>query len=132
MSAHPLSHTGHAGAPEAGHGTLRDYAIGFAVSLVLTLIPFWLVMTQAVETRAAAVGWVLGLGLVQMFFHLVYFLHLKPGLQGGWTLISLVFTFIVIVICLIGSIWVVHNLHVNMIPMFMGGQTLHGAAVPQP
>lgn len=108
--------------PVAGHGSLRDYVIGFVVSVILTLIPFWLVMGNVLETRAATVGWILGLGLVQLFFHLVYFLHLKPSLQGGWTLTSLVFTFIIIVICLIGSIWVVNNLHHNMIPMLMDQQ----------
>ena len=30
-----------------GHGTRRDYLIGFALSAVLTAAPFWLVMTGA-------------------------------------------------------------------------------------
>ena len=109
----------HANATTAGHGSLKDYVVGFLASVVLTLIPFWLVMAEIFETKVATVSWILGLGFVQMIFHLAYFLHLKPSVQKGWTLTALVLAFIVIVICLIGSIWVVDSLHQNMIPMLM-------------
>jgi cytochrome o ubiquinol oxidase operon protein cyoD len=109
----------HGAAATAGHGSLKDYLIGFMASVVLTLIPFWLVIGKVFETKTATVSWILGLGFVQMIFHLAYFLHLKPSLQKGWTLTALVLAFIVIVICLIGSIWVVQSLHHNMIPMLM-------------
>lgn len=80
----------HAGNPAAGHGSLKDYVIGFVVSVVLTLIPFWLVMGRVFETKAATVTAILVLGLIQLIFQLVYFLHLKPSLQGGWTVMALV------------------------------------------
>jgi cytochrome o ubiquinol oxidase operon protein cyoD len=28
------------------HGSLKDYSIGFILSVILTAIPFWLVMTH--------------------------------------------------------------------------------------
>ena len=31
---------------EMPHASLRDYAIGFVLSVILTAIPFWLVMAQ--------------------------------------------------------------------------------------
>ncbi len=33
------------------HGPLRSYLIGFALSVVLTAIPFWLVMTGALAEQ---------------------------------------------------------------------------------
>ncbi len=39
-------HDGHAHEEhvEAAHGTMRDYVTGFILSVILTAIPFWLVM----------------------------------------------------------------------------------------
>ena len=44
--ANPHDH-GHDHAHDgAGHGTMRDYVIGFVLSVILTAIPFWLVMGE--------------------------------------------------------------------------------------
>src|SRR3546814_4102245 len=48
---------------------------------------------------------------------MVYFLHMTPKAEGGWSLTSLVFTIIVVVIMLAGSLWVMHHLNTNMMPM---------------
>ena len=37
---------GHDGHGDGHHGSLKDYAIGFILSVILTAIPFWLVMTK--------------------------------------------------------------------------------------
>ena len=36
--------------------------------------------------------------------------------EQGWTLVSLIFTLIVVVIALAGSLWVMHHLDSNMMP----------------
>lgn len=115
MSSHH-DHDTHAAHNGAAHGTLKDYVIGFILSVILTVIPFWLVMGDVLDSKTATVGWILGLGLVQMIVHLVFFLHLKPSSEGGWTLIAMVFTIITIVIALVGSIWIINKMHNNMLP----------------
>ena len=55
--------------------------------------------------------------VVQIIVHMVYFLHMSPRAEGGWTMTSLVFTVIVIGIMLAGSLWVMHHLNTNMMPM---------------
>jgi cytochrome o ubiquinol oxidase operon protein cyoD len=47
----------------------------------------------------------------------VYFLHMDFKAQGGWTIMSLAFTVIVVVIMLVGSLWVMYHLNTNMMPM---------------
>lgn len=121
MSAHHDTHhdAEHAGAEHAGaelpHATLRDYAIGFALSVVLTAIPFWLVMTMPFSAGATA-AIIMGFAAVQIVVHMIFFLHMTPKAEGGWSLTTLVFTVIVIVIMLAGSLWVMHNLNTNMMP----------------
>jgi len=49
--------------------------------------------------------------------HMIYFLHLNAKVESGWTLLSTVFTIIVVVIMLAGSIWVMYHMNANMMPM---------------
>lgn len=109
----------HAG-PEAGpepHGTMRDYAIGFLLSVVLTAVPFWLVMSDDVSWSKQTIAFVImGFAAVQMVVHMVYFLHMTPKSEDGWTLTSLVFTLVLVVITLAGSLWVMYHLDNNMMP----------------
>ena len=45
MSAHDHSHHDAHHGDNHAHGTLGSYMIGFGLSVILTAIPFWLVMT---------------------------------------------------------------------------------------
>jgi cytochrome o ubiquinol oxidase operon protein cyoD len=100
---------------EIPHASYRDYATGFGLSVILTAIPFALVMTGALSAPVTAVV-IMGFAVVQIIVHMVYFLHMSPKAEGGWTLTSLVFTLIVVVIMLSGSVWVMSNLNANMMP----------------
>lgn len=100
---------------EIPHASYRDYATGFGLSVILTAIPFALVMTGALSAPVTAVL-IMGFAVVQIIVHMVYFLHMSPSAEGGWTLTSLVFTLIVVVIMLSGSVWVMSNLNANMMP----------------
>ncbi|TPG43477.1 cytochrome o ubiquinol oxidase subunit IV [Sphingomonas koreensis] len=107
--------TGHDDA--AAHGSLKGYLIGFGLSVVLTAIPFWLVMTGALGDKTATAIAILGLAVVQIVVHMVYFLHMNTRSEGGWTVMALIFTVVLVVIALTGSIWVMYNLNANMMPM---------------
>jgi cytochrome o ubiquinol oxidase operon protein cyoD len=101
---------------EIPHTSLRDYAIGFILSVVLTAVPFALVMTGALPKSVTAVA-ILLLAVAQIIVHMVYFLHMSPKAEGGWSMVSMIFTIIVVVIMLAGSLWVMSHLHDNMMPM---------------
>lgn len=107
---------GHHAAAEEPHGTLRDYVIGFVLSVILTAIPFWLVMTRPLGVNETAAA-IMALAAVQVVVHMVYFLHMTPKAEGGWSLTALLFTIIVVGIMMSGSLWVMYHLNVNMMPM---------------
>jgi cytochrome o ubiquinol oxidase operon protein cyoD len=44
---------------------------------------------------------------------MVYFLHLNSKAEGGWTILSLMFSAVLLIIMLIGSIWVMFHLNTN-------------------
>ncbi|MCV5856297.1 cytochrome o ubiquinol oxidase subunit IV, partial [Escherichia coli] len=53
--------------------------------------------------------------LVQIFVHFKYFLHMEAKTSDGrWNLVSLMFTAIVVLILIAGSIWIIYNMNVNM------------------
>ena len=109
--AHEPAHDAH------GHGSMRDYVIGFVLSVILTVIPFWLVLGDVLESRVWTVALIMLFGAVQIVVHMVYFLHMNRKSEGGWILMSLIFTGIIILIALAGSLWVMYHLNVNMMPM---------------
>lgn len=116
MSTHETHHAedGH------DHGSLRSYATGFILSVILTAIPFGLVMAGGLASRMLTVMIVLGMAVAQIVVHMIYFLHMNTKSEKGWTMISLVFTIVVLVIMLSGSVWVMYHMNANMMPMPQG------------
>ena len=110
-SAHHADHHGD-GIP---HASLREYLTGFVLSAILTAIPFWLVMNGPLSNTTTAVI-ILAFAIVQIIVHMIFFLHMNPRAEGGWSLTALVFTVIVVAIMLSGSLWVMHHLNANMMP----------------
>lgn len=111
--AHHDSHDHH---DEADHGSVKSYVIGFVLSVILTAIPFWLVMGDVLENKTTATLIIVAFAVIQVFVHMIYFLHMNTKSEGGWTFMSMIFTVIIVMITLIGSLWVMFNMNTNMMP----------------
>jgi cytochrome o ubiquinol oxidase operon protein cyoD len=118
--AHDNAH-GHGHSSDAAHGTRKDYIIGFVLSVILTAIPFGLVMSGIITDTRITAGIVMVFALVQIVVHMVYFLHMNSKSENGWTLMALIFTIIVVTICLAGSLWVMFHMNANMMPSMSSG-----------
>jgi cytochrome o ubiquinol oxidase operon protein cyoD len=103
-------------APNA-HGTFRSYVTGFVLAVILTAIPFWLVMGNVLGDTLRTSIVIMALAAVQIVVHMIYFLHMNTKSEGGWTFLALVFTLTLVVITLVGSIWVMYHMDQNMMPM---------------
>ena len=115
---HVHSHDdGHGHGSGAAHGTFKGYVIGFLLSVVLTAIPFWLVMAKVFADPKTTVFIVMAFAVVQILVHMVYFLHLNTSSEGGWNMLALIFTMVLVVITLSGSLWVMYHMNTNMMPM---------------
>jgi cytochrome o ubiquinol oxidase subunit IV len=98
-------------------GTFRSYMIGFVLSVILTAIPFWLVMGNVLNDTVLTSIVIMALAAVQIVVHMIYFLHMNTKSEGGWTFLALLFTLTLVVITLVGSIWVMYHMDQNMMPM---------------
>lgn len=110
------AHDGHHGEGGAAHATRKGYVTGFLLSVVLTAIPFGLVMGGVIADPRVTAGIVMALAIVQIVVHMVYFLHMDTKSEGGWTLMALIFTAVIVVITIAGSLWVMVNMNRYMMP----------------
>lgn len=121
---HPDAHAqvrAHAHDEAEAHGSRKSYIVGFLLSVVLTAIPFWLVMTGALEDTQWTVIAIIGFAVAQILVHTVCFLHVNTRAEGGWTLLAYVFTAVIVLIVIAGSLWIMYHLNTNMMPMTQGG-----------
>ena len=112
----PRNVHGHEYHGEAPHGSFKSYLSGFALSVILTAVPFWLVMGHKLASPQLTTVLILAFAVVQILVHMVYFLHLNTSSEGGWNMLALIFTVVLVVITLSGSIWVMFHMDTNMMP----------------
>jgi cytochrome o ubiquinol oxidase operon protein cyoD len=123
MSAHN-SHAAHghddhghdSHASNEPHSTFSGYMTGFVLSVILTAIPFWLVMAKVISDRPTAVLVLGAFAVVQILVHMYYFLHMNGKIEGGWTLLSTIFTVVFVAIAIAGTLWVMFHMNSNMMP----------------
>ena len=121
-------HHGHE--DHAAHGSMKDYVIGFVLAVLLTAIPFWLVMNKVIESSATLGLVLLAFAAVQIVVHIVYFLHMNSKSEGGWNMLALIFTVVIVGITLAGSLWVMYHMNHNMMPT-MSPEHMGNETVPQ-
>jgi cytochrome o ubiquinol oxidase operon protein cyoD len=93
------------------------YRIGTILSIILTVVPFWLVMSGVIQDGRTTAALIFGMGFIQIIVHVLCFLHLDTRSEGGWTLLAFLFTTVIVVLTVAGSIWVMYHLNANMMPM---------------
>ena len=92
---------------DASHGSIKDYVIGFVLSVVLTAIPFWAVMSGALS-KSATVWTIVSFAIAQIWVHLKYFLHLNFKTEDGKaSTLSFIFSALIIVMVVGLSVWII-------------------------
>jgi len=100
----------------AGTSALNLFLLVFLMSFVLAFGMY------RIATKGHLVGDIFaftlfGLAIFQTLIQLVLFLQVGLESKPRWISISLIFTFIVILIVIGGSIWIMNNLNYNLMPM---------------
>ncbi|MFX1674277.1 cytochrome o ubiquinol oxidase subunit IV [Paraburkholderia sp. A2WS-5] len=95
------------------HGSLGSYVAGFILAVLLTAGAFGIVIhgTMAPNTMMVVLA---VLAFVQVVVHLVFFLHLNTSSGQGWNALSLAYTVLAAAFLIFGTIWVMHNVGMNM------------------
>jgi cytochrome o ubiquinol oxidase operon protein cyoD len=92
---------------------LVEYIIGFVLSLGLTLTAYALAVGNILEDWGLL--YILAaLAIVQAIVQLLFFLHLRDESEPRWKLLVFDFMLVIVTILVFGSIWIMNNLHYNM------------------
>lgn len=98
---------------DASHGSYGSYLIGFVLSVVLTAIPFGVVM-HPTFSKSTTLMIVLVTAIVQVLVHLKYFLHLDSSPEQRDSVLSWWFAVLVIVLLVGLSVWIMFSIHTAM------------------
>ncbi len=95
---------------EEAHGSVFSYTVGFAFSIILTLVAY------ITAVKGSLSGWGLiyllaGLAVIQLVVQLVFFLHLGRESKPRWNLTVFAFALMVVIILVFGSLWIMKNLN---------------------
>lgn len=98
---------------EAGHGSVASYIVGYVLSIVFTIIAFYMVMEHTLSTAATAVS--LGLlAVLQVAVQSIFFLHVSTAPEKRVDFISYIFFLFVAIVIIFGTLFVMHNASYNM------------------
>lgn len=98
---------------EAGRRAMKSYVTGFVLSILLTLIPYFIVVNHMFGNKGLVFAAV-GFGVAQLLAQVVFFLHLSKKSKPHWNIIVFIFTILIVSILVVGSLWVMYNLNYNM------------------
>lgn len=96
--------------------TLVSLTIGFALSVILTIIAYGTVVLKWI-TGDTAIYIVIGLAVVQVIVQLVFFLHFGRESKPRWNMQMFYFMLVFLGIMVAGSLWIMYNLNYNMMDM---------------
>jgi cytochrome o ubiquinol oxidase operon protein cyoD len=99
--------------PKSAHGTVASYVVGFVLSLVFTLIPYYLIVQKSFS-GTALLAMIIGFAVLQLVVQVVFFLHLGRDAKSRWNWGFLVATVGAILVVVVGSIFIMDHLHYNM------------------
>jgi cytochrome o ubiquinol oxidase operon protein cyoD len=103
-------------APGALGPEIRSYLLGLLLAIVLTVASFWALHTHLIYGPGIMMA-IVALALAQMGIHLVFFLHLTTAPDNINNALALAFGVLMAGLIVFGSVWVMHHLNHNMVPM---------------
>ncbi|MBM3207938.1 MAG: hypothetical protein FJZ57_04960 [Chlamydiae bacterium] len=113
---------------DRNHGwnvSFKPVLLGFMLSLFFAVAMYRIADRQHLSGDAFA--WtIFSIGFIQALIQLVFFMQVGLENKPHWVSLSFIFTVIVIVIVVGGSIWIMNNLDYNLMPMTRPMPT-HGA-----
>ncbi len=100
---------------EESTANVLSYTAGLGLAILLTIVSFVVSQTNLLWAPGISVGLVV-LAFAQIGVHLVFFLHLGSGADNTNNILALAFGLLIVFLVITGSIWIIANLHDNMMP----------------
>lgn len=112
------------------HGSYRSYVSGFILSLLFTLIPYYLVVHKTLASRYL-IAVILLFAISQLVIQVVFFLHLGRERGPRFNTIFLGATVSAVSVVIVGSVWIMYHLQANMPTMETTMKLADGEGISQ-
>jgi cytochrome o ubiquinol oxidase subunit IV len=86
-------------------GSMKAYVIGFILSIILTIIPLFLVLNHMMGKTALTVS-ILIAAVLQFVVQLFFFMHIRVGEGPRYNAMALILGLVFAATVVIGSIWI--------------------------
>jgi cytochrome o ubiquinol oxidase subunit IV len=96
-------------------GSFASYTVGLAFALLLTGASFMVAQTNLLWAPGVPAGLAV-LAIAQIGVHLVFFLHIGTGPDNTNNVVALAFGVLIVTLIVSGSLWIMANLNLNMMP----------------
>jgi len=96
-------------------GSLASYTTGLAFALLLTGASYMVARTNLLWEPGVPAGLAV-LAIAQIGVHLVFFLHIGTGPDNTNNVVALAFGVLIVTLIVSGSLWIMANLNLNMMP----------------
>ena len=97
----------------AGKGTFNSYTTGFILSIVLTAIPFAVVVQGMLSHQATLIAIVVA-AIGQIIVHLYCFLHMGASSRARWYVLAMLFALLIMLLIVGGTIWIMYHLNYRL------------------
>ena len=91
----------------------QQYVIGFVGAAALTVLAYLSVKLEWFDATTTAI-FVLVLAVLQFSVQIYYFLHLRGEAKPRWRSWTFVYSLIMMLVVVFGSLWVMYNLNYRM------------------
>ena len=98
---------------EESTANVLSYTAGLGLAILATIVSFVVSQTHLLWPPGIPAGLVV-LAFAQIGVHLVFFLHLGSGADNTNNILALAFGVLIVFLVITGSIWIIANLHWNM------------------
>lgn len=98
---------------ESSHDAVYSYITGFLLSVFLTIIPYVMVTEQMFGKMSLLIG-ITFFAIAQLLVQVIFFLHLPTKEKPYWNAIIFMYTLVIVLFLVIGSLWIMYNLNMNM------------------
>jgi cytochrome o ubiquinol oxidase operon protein cyoD len=101
--------------PVVAQKMLKGYWLGLILSIICTVAAFILLEKRLLNDTQLYTGLAL-LAIIQIWAQIAYFLQVNTRTQENrWHFISLIFTILIMLIIISGSLWIMYNLNYYMV-----------------
>jgi len=90
---------------QASHGSTTSYIIGYVLSILLTILPLWLVIHHAL-THTSLVVTIMIMAALQFLIQLLFFMHIRQSEKPHYNVFAIILGVVFVVTIVGGSAWI--------------------------